>query len=164
MSFLKKLLVLTTTLVLAVSTSATAATGINDYDVKIVKGSNINLVAQSSRVPVLIQNNYNTEVRLLINVSTSNLRVRLPRTTAVTVPANSTVNATVPVQAIANGEVTLNIWLTSFSGVRIGNDENIQMTVIGNVEAIALGSLGALVGVLLILGTIRMVRRKRIGA
>lgn len=163
MSFVKKVLALTAALVFAVSASATAATGINDYDVKIVRGSNINLVAQSSRVPILIQNNYNTEVRLLIHVSTSNLRVRLPQTTAVTVPANSTVNTTVPVQAVANGEVTLNIWLTSFSGVRLGNDENIQMTVIGNVEAIALGSLGALVGVLLILGTIRMVRRRRVG-
>lgn len=164
MSFVKRIFALTIALVFAASTSATAATGINDYDVKIVRGSNINLVAQSSRVPILIQNNYNTEVRLLIHVSTSNLRVRLPQTTAVTVPANSTVNTTVPVQAVANGEVTLNIWLTSFSGVRLGNDESIQMTVIGNVEAIALGSLGALVGVLLILGTIRMVRRRRVGA
>lgn len=146
---------------LSVAMISPAVAGENDFDIKIVKGSNINLVSQDSRVPILVQNNYDTEVRVLIHVSTSNLRVRLPRTTSVVVPANSTLNATVPVQAVANGEVTLNVWLTSFSGVRIGNSLNIEMKVLGNFEAIAIGSLGSFVLILLVVGTIRTLRRRK---
>ena len=163
MKFVKALTALTLALSLGVSTSASAASTDN-FDVQIVKGSNINLVSQDSRVPILVRNNYDTEVRVLIHVATSNLRVRLPKVTAVTIPANSTVNATVPVQAVANGNVTLNVWLTSFSGVRLGDNTRISMNVLGNFEAIAIGSLSAVVAALLVFGTLRMLRRRRIQA
>jgi hypothetical protein len=161
---MKKLSALLLALILSVGALSPAAAGEKDFDVKIVKGSNINLVSQDSRVPILIQNNYDTEVRVLIHVSTSNLKVRLPETTSVVIPANSTLNATVPVQAVANGDVTLNVWLTSFSGVRIGNKLSIEMTVLGNFEAIAIGSLGSFVVVLLVVGIIRTLRRRKLAA
>jgi hypothetical protein len=164
MMTIKKLSALFLALILSFGVISPAVAIENDYDVKIVKGSNINLVSQDSRVPILVQNNYDTEVRVLIHVSTSNLRVRLPRTTSVVIPANSTVNATVPVQAVANGDVTLNVWLTSFSGVRIGNSLNIEMKVLGNFEAIAIVSLGSLVLILLVVGTIRTIRRRKLAA
>lgn len=163
MKFVKAITALALALSLGVSSSATADTTDN-YDVQIVKGSNINLVSQDSRVPILLRNNYDTEVRVLIHVAPTNLRVRLPKATAVTIPANSTVNATVPVQAVANGNVTLNVWLTSFSGVRLGENTRISMNVLGNFEAIAIGSLSVVVGALLIFGTIRMLTRRRIQA
>lgn len=159
MSYLKKVLAIALAMVFLVPSAALAD---DNYDVKIIKGSSINLVAQASRVPILIQNNYNTEVRVLVHVSTSNLRVRLPEATSVTIAPNSTVNAVVPVQAVANGDVELYVWLSSFSGVRLGQDEVITMHVLGNAEAIALISVGALVFFLLIVGSIRMVRRRRL--
>lgn len=164
MKFLKTITALALALSLGVASSAAAADKTNVYDVEIVKGSQINLVSQDSRVPILIRNNYNTEVRVLIHVATSNLRVRLPKVTAVTVPANSTINATVPVQAVANGDVTLYVWLTSFSGVRIGENADVEMHVLGNFEAIAIGSLVAVVALLLVVGTVRMLRRRRFAA
>jgi len=163
MKIMKSIAALTLALSLGVSSSASASSTDN-FDVQIVKGSNINLVSQDSRVPILVRNNYDTEVRVLIHVATSNLRVRLPKVTAVTIPANSTVNATVPVQAVANGTVTLNVWLTSFSGVRLGENTSIAMNVLGNFEAIAIGSLSAVVAALLVFGTLRMLRRRRIQA
>jgi hypothetical protein len=159
MNFLKKVSLLLAALIAFTPLSAMA----NDkYDIKIIKGSNINLVSQASRVPVLIQNNYDTDVRVLVHVTTSNLRVRLPQTTSVTISANSTVNAVIPVQAVANGDVELTVWLTSFSGVRLGPNSVVTMHVIGNAEAIGLGSLGGLVLILLIVGSIRMVRRRKL--
>lgn len=138
-----------------------AAQADSGYDIQIIKGSNINLVSQASRVPILIRNNYNTEVRVLIHVAPSNLRVRMPQTTSVTIAPNSTVNATVPVQAVANGDVQLYVWLTSFSGVRLGDDQVINMQVMGNAEAIALGSMGVVVLGLLVIGVARTLRRRR---
>jgi hypothetical protein len=159
---LKSITALTLALSLGVATVAKASESTDVYQVEIVKGSQINLVAQDSRVPILIRNSYNTEVRVLIHVATSNLRVRLPRVTAVTVPANSTINATVPVQAVANGNVTLFVWLTSFSGVRLGENSNVEMKVLGNYEAIAIGSLIVVVALLLVVGTARMLRRRKV--
>jgi hypothetical protein len=158
MKFISKLVIALLVLITAGSASASAADG---YDVKIIKGSHINLVSKASRVPVLIQNNYDTEVRVLIHMSTSNLRVRLPETTSVVIPANSTVNATVPVQAVANGDVDLYVWLSSFSGERLGDTKTISMTVIGDAEMIALGSMVVLVVLLLVAGTVRMIRRRK---
>jgi hypothetical protein len=158
MKFLKKVSVL---LVALISLAPASAMANDNYDIKIIKGSNINLVSQASRVPVLIQNNYDTDVRVLVHVTTSNLRVRLPETTSVIVAANSTVNAVIPVQAVANGDVELSVWLTSFSGVRLGPNTVVTMHVIGNAEAIGLGSLGFLVILLLIVGSIRMIRRRK---
>ena len=161
MKFLKTITALCLVLSLGVASSASAASNTEVYDVEIVKGSEINLVSQDSRVPILIRNNYNTEVRVLVHVATSNLRVQLPKVSAVTIPANSTINATVPVQAVANGDVTLYVWLTSFSGVRIGENESLKMHVLGNFEAIALGSLAVVVLLLLVVGTARMLRRRK---
>lgn len=158
MSFLKKVFAGALALTLMTGTSAVAD---DNYDIRIIKGSSINLVSQASRVPVLIQNNYDTEVRVLVHVSTSNLRARLPQTTSVTIAPNSTVNAVVPVQAVANGDVELTIWLTSFSGVKLGQPEVITMHVIGNAEAIGLGTMGGLVLLLLVVGSIRMARRRK---
>lgn len=158
MRFLSKLLVAAFALLMV---GGAAASANETYDVKIIKGSHINLVSKASRVPVLIQNNYDTEIRVLIHVTSSNLRVRLPETTSVVIPPNSTVNATVPVQAVANGNVDLYVWLSSFSGERLGDTKTISMTVIGDAEMIALGSMGVLVLLLLVAGTIRMIRRRR---
>lgn len=159
MKFFTRLLVAAFALIFAGSAAASANDG---YDVKIIKGSHINLVSQQSRVPVLIQNNYDTEVRVLIHVSSSNLRVRLPETTSVVIPPNSTVNATVPVQAVANGNVDLYVWLSSFTGERLGDTKTISMTVIGDAEMIALGSMGVLVILLLVAGIVRMSRRRKL--
>lgn len=161
MKIFAKVLITLFALIFAGSASANAS---DNYDVKIIKGSHINLVSQQSRVPVLIQNNYDTEVRVLIHVSTSNLRVRLPETTTVVVPPNSTVNATVPVQAVANGNVDLYVWLSSFTGERLGDTKTISMTVIGDAEMIALGSMGLLVILLLTAGIVRMSRRRKLNA
>lgn len=161
MKFLKKVSLLLIALLVFPASSALAN---DEYDIHIVKGSAINLVSQDSRVPVLIQNNYDTEVRVLVHVATSNLKVRLPQTTSVTVAPNSTVNAVIPVQAVANGDVELSVWLTSFSGVRLGQDTVVTMHVIGNAEAIVLGTMGGLVLLLLVVGSIRMIRRRKLAA
>lgn len=158
MKFLKQVSLLLIAFLVFTSTPAKAN---ETYDIHIVKGSEINLVSQDSRVPVLIQNNYDTEVRVLVHIAPSNLKVRLPQTTSVTIAPNSTVNAVIPVQAVANGDVELSVWLTSFSGVRLGPDTVVTMHVIGNAEAIVLGTMGGLVLLLVIVGSVRMIRRRK---
>ena len=131
-----------------------------DWRIHIVRGSDINLVATASRVPIQIRNDYDTDIRVLIWSQPSNLRVTMPKAIAFTAPANTTSNATIPVQAIANGEVRLNVWLTSFSGVRLGHPEVLNMSVQRDIEGSILIGFFVVVGTLGFMGARRMMRRR----
>jgi asparagine N-glycosylation enzyme membrane subunit Stt3 len=71
------------------------------------------------------------------------------------------VNAQVPVKAIANGKVFLIVWLTTFSGLRLGQDSNLQMIVNADLELALLVGFGFAVVLLLIFGTVRTLRRRK---
>jgi len=140
-------------------TVKTAASAI-DWRISIVRGSDINLVATQSRVPIQIRNDYDTDIRVLIWSQPSNLRVTMPKAISFTAPANTTSNATIPVEAIANGEVRLNVWLTSFSGVRLGHPEVLNMSVQRDIEGSILIGFFLVVGTLGFMGARRMMRRR----
>ena len=135
-----------------------------DWRIHIVRGSNINLVSTASRVPVQIRNDYDTDMRVLIWSRPSNLRVAMPKAIEFTAPAKTTSNATIPVEAIANGEVRLNLWLTSFSGVPIGRPTVLTMSVERDIEGSVLIGFFVVVGALGYIGGRRMILRKREGA
>lgn len=143
------------------ATAATTTPGTTDFRIQIIRGSNINLVSTQSRVPIQIRNQYDTDVKVLIWSRPSNLRVTMPKAIAFTAPANTTSNATIPVEAIANGEVRLNVWLTSFSGVPIGHPTVLNMTVQRDIEGSILIGFFAVVGTLGFIGGRRMMRRRR---
>jgi hypothetical protein len=87
----------------------------------------------------------------------------MPKVFEFTAAANTTSNAAIPVEAIANGEVRLNVWLTSFSGVKIGKSINLEMTVQRDVESSILIGFFVVVGALGVIGTNRMLKRKKGG-
>lgn len=144
----------------AAITDARTANSATDFRIEIVRGSNINLVSTQSRVPIQIRNNYDTDVKVLIWARPSNARIAMPKAIAFTAPANTTSNATIPVEAIANGEVRLNVWLTSFSGVPIGHPTVLNMTVQRDIEGSILIGFFAVVGTLGFIGGRRMLKRR----
>lgn len=134
-----------------------------EFEISIVPGSHINLVSSASRVPIQIRNDYDTDIRIFIWVRPSNLSVKMPKVFEFTAAANTTSNAAIPVEAIANGEVRLNVWLTSFSGVKIGKSTTLEMTVQRDVEGSILIAFFLVVGALGMIGTSRMLKRKKAG-
>jgi len=129
--------------------------------VSIVPGSSINLVSAQSRVPIPVRNDYDTEVRVFLWAQPGALWIDMPKATQVVVPANTTVNATVPIKAISNGDVELRVYLTSFSGVRIGQAVWIHMHVERDFEPVMLLAFGSIVSALGFIGARRMLRRRR---
>jgi hypothetical protein len=125
--------------------------------VKILTGSDINLVSSESKVPVRIQNDFNSDIRVQVHMLPNNARVSVPQAVEVVVPANSGINAQVPVKAIGNGDVALTVWLTSFSGVRLTGDSVLRMNVNAGLELAMTVTFG--VGVL-VLGTIGVLRTR----
>jgi len=131
--------------------------------VHIVPGSVINLVSSESKVPVRIQNDFDSEVRVQVHMLPSNPRVMVPNAVEVVVPASSGINAQVPVKAIGNGKVFLIVWLTTFSGLRLTDNAHLQMNVNAGIETAMLIVFGVLVvslGSVGVLRTRRKLRRK----
>lgn len=127
----------------------------------VVPGSKINLVSRESNIPVRVKNEFDAEVRVFVYVSPNNPRVLTPNAVEITVPPLTTINAKVPVKAIANGDVELDVWLTTFSGIKLGKTVQLNMTVNADVESTLLIGFSALIGLLLVLGVIRTLRKKR---
>ena len=132
--------------------------------VRIVPGSVINLVASESKVPVRIQNSFDSEIRVHVHMLPSNPRVTVPNAVEVVVPANSGINAQVPVKAIGNGKVFLIVWLTTFSGLRLTENAHLQMNVNAGIETVMLIVFGTVVAALGTIGVLRTRRKLRIKA
>jgi hypothetical protein len=166
-TFIRKAATVTLTAALAASifspNAATAATKLptdlptDIPSVHIVPGSIINLVSTESKVPVRIQNDFDSEVRVQVHMLPSNPRVLVPNAVEVVVPASSGINAQVPVKAIGNGKVFLIVWLTTFSGLRITENAHLQMNVNAGIETAMLVVFGVAV---LALGTVGVLRTR----
>ena len=131
--------------------------------IRIVPGSTINLVSSESKVPVRIQNDFDADIRVHVHMKASNPRVTVPQAVEVVVPASSGINAQVPVKAIGNGKVFLIVWLTTFSGIRLGPNSNLQMNVNAGIENAMLIVFASLIGALGTAGVLRTrskIRRK----
>jgi hypothetical protein len=123
--------------------------------VHIVPGSVINLVSSESKVPVRVQNDFDTDVRVQVHMLPSNTRVTVPNAVEVVVPAQSGINAQVPVKAIGNGKVFLIVWLTTFSGLRLTDNAHLQMNVNAGIEFAMLVVFSVSVVGLAIIGILR---------
>ena len=131
------------------------------FAIKILPGSTIHLVSHSSQLPISIQNNYPVEIRVQVHVAANSLNALFPGVVEVTVPANTTYVAQVPVTAIADGTVGLKAWLTTFSGLSMGEPVDLMLTINADVESSLIGGFLILVAGLLVAGVIRTVRKRR---
>jgi len=134
---------------------------LSDFGVRVVPGSKINLVSSQSRLPIKLRNDYQTEVRLFVWTQPDSLWITMPSATEVTVPAQTTITATVPIEAVANGDTRVNVYLTSFTGVRMGTSTWMYIHVERDIEPAILGGFFVVVGVLGAIGGRRMIRRRR---
>ena len=127
----------------------------------VLRGSSINLVSRDSKVPVAILNTFDSDVRVQVHINPSNPRVVVPAAVELTIPGGETVNAQVPVKAVAQGKVFLIVWVTTFSGIRLTKDRYIEMMVNPDVEIALISAFGLVVVGLGSVGAWRMVRRRR---
>ena len=146
-----------------VNTIATphALSDLSDFGVRVVPGSRVNLVSSQSRLPIKIRNDYATDVKIFVWTQPDALWISMPKATEVTVPAMTTTNALVPIEVVSNGDSKINVYLTSFSGVRMGTSSWVHIHVERDIEPAILGGFFIVVGVLGAIGGRRMIRRRR---
>lgn len=157
---------------LSVGTSAAAfAEGFADHQtqtsatldaVNIPPSSTIQLLTANADLPIAVRNDlpWPVTVQLFVSPTDPRLEVRSPDETIV--QAQSTTRIKVPVSArVGSGEVDLRLSLYSPTGVQIQGDQTLRVAVRAEWETIGLVVLGGIIVLLIALGVIRTVRRKR---
>ncbi|MFM2321092.1 MAG: hypothetical protein RL612_239 [Actinomycetota bacterium] len=129
--------------------------------VHIIAGSDINLLASDARIPVRVKNDFNTDLRVHVHAVASNGRLSIPAPVEINIPANTAVNAQIPVKAIGSGEVNLTVWLETFSGLRVGEEVQVLVNVNADAENAILIGFTAIICVLGTLGLVRTLRKRR---
>lgn len=130
--------------------------------VDIPPASTIQLLSANADLPFSVRNDLPWPVNIELSVKPSDPRLDVQSVTPWTIQAGTTTRVKVPVSArVGSGEVTLALQLSSPTGVPISQPETVRVSVRAEWEAIGLGVFGGLIVLLLGLGIIRTVRRRR---
>ncbi|MEV7799648.1 DUF6049 family protein [Microbacterium foliorum] len=130
--------------------------------VDIPPASTIQLLSANADLPFSVRNDLPWPVNIQLSVTPSDPRLDVQSVTPWTIQPGTTTRVKVPVSArVGSGEVTLKLSLSSPTGVPISQPENVRVSVRAEWEAIGLGVFGGLIVLLLGLGIIRTIRRRR---
>jgi hypothetical protein len=127
-----------------------------DETVHIVPGSNINLVARDGRIPVTVQNPTSESVTVFVVGTATSFRLEFLEPQELTIPANTSAVAELPVRAIANGPVEVKVWV-EIDGKRIGEETTLAVRVNYDIELFLLVSIAVAMFGLIVVGIIRTV-------
>lgn len=142
----------------AVETAVAAADATAD-GLTIAEGSDLTLIASSGNVPVSISSSLDHDVTVTVVMASSSPRLVVESSPEITVPANSTAQAIVPVEAISNGRAPVSITLVNAEGTVVASPVSGVIDIHAEWGNAATGVLAALLVALLVFGIIRTVRR-----
>lgn len=130
--------------------------------VDIPPASTIQLLSANADLPFSVRNDLPWPVNIELTVKPSDPRLEVQSVTRWTIQPGTTTRVKVPVSArVGSGEVTLTLSLSSPTGVPISQPERVRVSVRAEWETIGLAAFGGLIVLLLGLGIIRTVRRRR---
>ena len=127
--------------------------------------SRLNLLADRQTLPIPIVNGLSQPITVIVTVDPSTPILAIEdRRVEVTIEPNSQSNALVPVQAVSNGTVQIEVTLSSANGVAIGAAKSVEVVVNAGWETPIFVVLASGVVILFVGGIVRnIVRRRRRG-
>ncbi|MET0911056.1 MAG: DUF6049 family protein, partial [Ilumatobacteraceae bacterium] len=130
--------------------------------VSVVQSSTINVVSTETGVPTTIENTLPYPVTVVVDVDPSNGRLIVEDRVEATVEPESRSTVRVPVAAgVGNGEVSLEVSLSSTSGVPIGDPVVIPANVQADWEGLGAAVIATIVVLVFGIGVWRNIRRRR---
>lgn len=132
--------------------------------VDIPQSSTIQLLSANADLPFGVRNDLPWPVNVVLTVLPSDPRLEVESVTRATIPAGTTTRVKVPVSArVGSGELDLRLSLTSPTGVPLGQSQTVRVSVRAEWEGIGLAIFGSLIVILIVLGVVRTLRRRRKG-
>ncbi|TQK18064.1 hypothetical protein FBY40_0550 [Microbacterium sp. SLBN-154] len=130
--------------------------------VEMLPPSTTQLISADSALRPWVRNDLPWPVNLELRAAPDDVRLDVQEVTAFTVPAGSNARVEIPVQArLGNGEVQVDLQLRSPTLEPIGQTQSVEVVVSAEWESIGLIVLASFVGLFLVIGVIRTVRRLR---
>ena len=129
--------------------------------IQVVPASGYNVVSDTADVPITITNGLDTPITVKVAVTSDKPLVQIGEPAVVEVPAHGQVNATVDVEAVANGAVTLTTTLTTEDDRALADPVEVPLTVNPSWENWTTLVLVIAMGLLVIVG---VARARRTGA
>jgi hypothetical protein len=132
--------------------------------ITVVPGSTLNLLSHTAKIPVTVSNQLNQPVRVELVLRSRSALLLIWRTNPLTVGAHGTRNVTVPVKALGNlvTEVDASVWTVPRGAGPISPAvAPLEVRVHSDWETIGLSAVGGLLGLLLVVGLFRSIRRGR---
>ena len=137
-----------------------AETGVTS-SLAAVPSSTINLISSEAQLPVRITSSLDQDVTVQVYLVSDNKRLQVPRTTTVKVPANQQAKVTVPIRAVGSGDVGLTVQVLAADGTTVGRPTTVDMRVRADWESRGTGIIVGLLVSIVVIGTVRTVRRGR---
>lgn len=130
--------------------------------VHVAERGQILVLADRSQLPITVQNDLDLPavVRIQTRALTAGLAIE-QGSIEVTVEPQSQRNVPVPVQSVANGEVTVIVSLSSAAGVPLGDPVAVRVNVQAGWETAGTIIAGSIVLLVFLIGLVRTVLRRR---
>jgi hypothetical protein len=122
--------------------------------IRIISGSDINMLARESRLPITVENNWTYPATVTVHGFSNSFRLEVLNRVQVKIPPGESVVAELPVRAIANGQVQVRVWV-SVNGNRLGNDTTLTVNVAPDVELFLLIGFVVMLAGLGVAGVVR---------
>ncbi len=130
--------------------------------VRVVRGSDINVLGDRSSLPVMVQNDTASSAVIYLRVVPSNYNLNIEKSViSITVQPKSQQRITVPVQSVANGKVNLTLSLTSKTGEAISSPSQVAINVRAGWETAITLIFGVAVVIIFGGGIYRSLRRRQ---
>ena len=126
-----------------------------------VPSSTINVISSEAQLPVRITSSLSQDVTVQVYLVSNNKRLQVPRTTTVRVPAHQQAKVTVPIQAVGSGNVGLRVQVLAADGTTVGTPTTVHMRVRADWEGRGTGIVVGVLVSIVVIGTVRTVRRGR---
>jgi hypothetical protein len=139
---------------------ANAATSL--APVQVVAGSEVNLISDGGMVPVVVENQSNVPVSgLVVKLTAQTHAIRVEDPVVLDLNPGQSVTARVPVHAVANGVFDVRVDLLDASGGAVTRPASMTMRVRAEWENVGTAIIGGVLALVLVLGVISTVRKRR---
>ncbi|OJX95335.1 MAG: hypothetical protein BGO96_10840 [Micrococcales bacterium 73-15] len=129
--------------------------------VTVTVPSGVNLAANDGAIPVTVTNALAVPVTARIEVRPEQLLLRVDPIEDVQLEPGMSQSVRIPVEAIANGSTRVDVTVSSPGGAVLGSAAAFDVQVRAEWEGAFVGTAAAALGILLVVGLVRAVRRGR---